>query len=98
MFDPTLSQITRYGADAFVRLAHTVSVAEEIQWDASPTGHPRGSTSYSDPTGDVVADPKRLAVREQVEEARARLMEAAEAARAANAALTAAIEEWQGTD
>lgn len=97
--DPTLEQIVRYGADAFVRLAHTATAAEDIQWEASPhaakhTGH----TPYNDPVYDIVTDPKREALREAMEAAKTQLLAAAEAARKANRDLYDAIEKWEGAE
>lgn len=102
MASNTLSRLTRSGADAFIRLAHKASQAEDIQWEASPrppASNPEGGkpSAYSDPTFDTVTDERRLAVRERVQAAYIELARATAAAREATAALDAAIREWEGS-
>jgi hypothetical protein len=97
----TLAQLTRSGAEAFVRLAAKASEAEAIQWEASPrpkTKNEEGgkSSGYGDPTFDTATDERRLAVREKVQAAYVELVRATAAAREATAALDAAIREWEG--
>lgn len=97
MFDPSLAELVHNGADAFVRLSHKMTIAEDIQWDQSPLSGPVDANAvHSDPVADTVADERRLAVRREYERGRARLAELTAEARAVERALDAAIADWEG--
>lgn len=65
--------------------------AEQPQWQASRYGA-RGGQDYSDPTGDTAVDPRRLALRAEVEATRTAL----ERLSAARTRLRAALAAWAG--
>lgn len=97
-----LSETVRDGADAFVRLASLASSAEGIQWERSHRITPRDDTDrkaaggHGDPTGDIALDPRRLELRQAVEDAALALDEATLAARTARVSLSAALADWHG--
>ena len=65
--------------------------AERPQWQASRYGA-GGGQDYSDPTGDTAVDPRRLALRAEVEATEAAL----ERLSAARTRLRAALAAWAG--
>lgn len=67
----------------------------EEQWEASRYGS-KGDTDYGDPTGDTVADPRRLALRAEVENAERTLMLVRDRVSAARTRLDRARERWAG--
>lgn len=56
-------------AEEALKLALALNMADEIQWERSPVPTPRDDTTqrasggHGDPTGDIVLDPRRMAVR-----------------------------------
>lgn len=66
--------------------------AERPQWQASRYGGGRTGQDYSDPTGDTAVDPRRLALRAEVEATEAAL----ERLSAARTRLRAALAAWAG--
>lgn len=67
-----LPAIVRTFAEEALLLASALAQAETAQFQRSRTPQPRDDTTersrgeHSDPTGDTVADPRRLALRAQV--------------------------------
>lgn len=98
----TLKETVRDGSDAFVRLSFLVSSAEELQWERAPKVKPRDDVDrkaaggHGDPTGDIALDPRRLELRQAVEDAALALDGATLAARTAHASLSAALESYHG--
>ncbi|AYN57763.1 hypothetical protein PBI_DRMANHATTAN_43 [Arthrobacter phage DrManhattan] len=92
----------RAAAKEALLLAQSVADARDIQWEPSHTPKPRTDTSqrasggHGDPTGDIVLDPQRLALREAVRAAERTLEENARAMRKARHALEAAVARWNG--
>lgn len=99
-----ISATVRAGADAFIRLAALTSSADGIQWERSHTPKPRedvdrkAAGGHGDPTGDIAMDPRRLELREAVEEASRVLEQNIAAALAAQKTLSDAIASWHGED
>ncbi|WP_136709393.1 hypothetical protein [Agromyces sp. H66] len=66
---PTLPAPLDELAEETLLLAHVLGAAEDVQWTRGPTPRPRDDEGrrspggVPDPTGDTVADPRRLAVR-----------------------------------
>ncbi|UIW13526.1 hypothetical protein PQD80_gp42 [Arthrobacter phage Lizalica] len=85
-----------------LRLAQSIATAQEIQWEPSPVPKPREDTSqrasggHGDPTGDIVLDARRLAVREAVVAAEQALARAAEDLRQARVNVDRAVARWNG--
>ncbi|QXO14579.1 hypothetical protein SEA_KAYLISSA_45 [Arthrobacter phage Kaylissa] len=85
-----------------LRLAQAIATAQEIQWEASPVPKPREDTSqrasggHGDPTGDIVLDSRRLAVREAVVAAEKALDRAAAELRRARVNVESAVARWNG--
>ncbi|QIN94443.1 hypothetical protein SEA_LEGO_43 [Arthrobacter phage Lego] len=85
-----------------LRLAQSIETAREIQWEASPVPKPREDTSqrasggHGDPTGDIVLDSRRLAVREAVVAAERALARAAEELQTARVNVDRAVARWNG--
>lgn len=99
MIDPLTSRAV---AEEALKLALALNVAEEIQWEPSHTPKPREDTSqrasggHGDPTGDIVLDPRRLALREAVSDAERLLAENARALRRARLNVLDAVARWNG--
>lgn len=104
MAHPTSTpEIVRDAAKEFLLLAQTLTEAEAVQWTAAPVPKPRedvvrSAGGHGDPTGDTVLDERRLAVREQVTQALARLTTTAETVRSCREALTAELARYHGED
>lgn len=83
-------------------LQSALNSADEIQWEASPTPKPREDTTqrasggHGDPTGDIVLDPRRSALREAVVAAEQARRDALLALRKAHEDVTRAVEAWNG--
>lgn len=98
----TLKETVHDGADAFVRLSALVAGAEELQWERSYKQTPRDDTDrkaaggHGDPTGDTVLDPRRLELRQAVEEAALALETSTRTARDAHLGLEVALDAWHG--
>jgi F0F1-type ATP synthase delta subunit len=91
-------------AKAALELALVLGQTEEIQWQPSSTPRPREDTTersrggHSDPTLNVVADDRRLDLREAIKAAQDRLLEAERVLTASTKKLEAAIDAWHGQD
>jgi hypothetical protein len=87
-------------AEEALGLALLMHEAQDAQWRPSLTPKPRGDTTerskggHSDPTGDTVADERRLAVRAQVIAAELLLESATRAMRVVNRRLERALAHW----
>jgi hypothetical protein len=92
----------RIVADEALRLMLALNTADEIQWERSPIPQPREDTTqrasggHGDPTGDIVLDPRRLAVREAVTHAEETLLMFATALRHARENVEQAVARWNG--
>lgn len=99
MIDPLTARTV---AEEALRLALALNVAGEIQWERSPVPTPREDTTqrasggHGDPTGDIVLDPRRLALREAVNDAERLLNENARALRRARLNVEEAAARWNG--
>jgi hypothetical protein len=102
MTDPTYAETARTAASAALKLASLIDAAAEIQWQPSNTPKPREDTTersrggHSDPTLNVVADERRLALREAVTVGADQLTKAARILDAVGAKLEVAIDDWHG--
>lgn len=89
-------------ADESLRLMLALQTADEIQWERSPVPTPREDTTqrasggHGDPTGDIVLDPRRMAVREAVNRAETALQHYAIALRDARLEVEQAVARWNG--
>ncbi|QNO12701.1 hypothetical protein SEA_SNEK_41 [Arthrobacter phage Snek] len=89
-------------AEEALRLVQALNTADEIQWERSPVPQPREDTTqrasggHGDPTGDIVLDPRRMAVREAVRAAESALEGAYGALREARHDVLAAVAKWNG--
>jgi hypothetical protein len=85
-----------------LRLMLALNTADEIQWERSPVPQPRDDTTqrpkggHGDPTGDIVLDPRRMAVREAVSHAETILRHYATALRTARQDVQNAVARWNG--
>lgn len=92
----------RRAAHFALSLVRSLETAEEIQWERSPVPQPREDTSqrasggHGDPTGDIVLDPRRLALRVAVRAAEGALATAAADLKARKDELDEAIAKWNG--
>jgi hypothetical protein len=83
-------------------LIQSLTTADEIQWEASPVPKPREDTSqrasggHGDPTGDIVLDARRLALRDAVSDAESVLTRYAAEPRAARVNVDRAVARWNG--
>lgn len=99
MIDPLTARTV---AEEALRLAVALNAAEHIQWERSPVPAPRDDTTqratggHGDPTGDIVLDPRRMALREAVRDAERLLTENARALRRARLNLLDAVDRWNG--
>ncbi|UDL14647.1 hypothetical protein SEA_KEALII_41 [Arthrobacter phage KeAlii] len=98
----TATETVKATAAESLKIVRLLDAAAEIQWEASPVPKPREDTTqrakggHGDPTGDIVLDPRRLAVREAVVTAEGEILAHLETLRAARVRLEAAIEAWNG--
>ena len=87
-----------------LQIARVLDAASEIQWEAAPIPKPREDTTqrasggHGDPTGDIVLDPRRQAVREAVKDAERALAQHLAILRDARHKLTTAVEAWNGEE
>jgi hypothetical protein len=101
MNTPT-TETVRIVAEESLRLALVIGTAEEIQWEASPVPKPREDTTqratggHGDPTGNIVLDARRLAVRDAVKEAERVLALYSLELRNARLKLDDAVTAWNG--
>lgn len=83
-------------------LIQSLNSAAEIQWEASHTPKPREDTSqrasggHGDPTGDIVLDARRLALRDAVTDAETVLLRYAAELMAARVNVDRAVARWNG--
>lgn len=83
-------------------LIQSLNDAAEIQWEPSHTPKPREDTSqrasggHGDPTGDIVLDARRLALRDAVTDAEATLRRYAAELMAARVNVDRAVARWNG--
>ncbi|WNO26061.1 hypothetical protein SEA_WILDWEST_42 [Arthrobacter phage Wildwest] len=83
-------------------LAQSLNTAADIQWEPSPVPKPREDTSqrasggHGDPTGDIVLDARRLALREAVSAAEHTLAQCAAELRRARVNVEEAVARWNG--
>ncbi|MGZ0151850.1 DUF7169 domain-containing protein [Kribbella sp. WER1] len=83
-------------------LMNELPAALDRQWSASPVPKPREDTQQrasggkSDPTFDIVADPRRLAVRRTVASAEIALRDALITLRASRVAMARAVARYDG--
>ncbi|QOP64344.1 hypothetical protein SEA_LONDON_41 [Arthrobacter phage London] len=99
----TLSADTvRTTAREALLLIQSLNMASEIQWEPSHTPKPREDTSqrasggHGDPTGDIVMDARRLALRDAVGDAETVLARYAAELRAARVNVDRAVARWNG--
>ncbi|UYL87647.1 hypothetical protein SEA_VRESIDENCE_43 [Arthrobacter phage VResidence] len=89
-------------ADEALRLMLALNTANEIQWERSPVPTPRDDTTqrasggHGDPTGDIVLDPRRLAVRGAVVAAEQTLKNTITALREARLDVERTVALWNG--
>lgn len=94
--------MTRAIAEESLRLGLAMNKADAVQWEASPAPKPREDTSqrakggHGDPTGDIVLDARRLAVREAFSGAERAIVELHRALREAREQLENTVEKWNG--
>jgi hypothetical protein len=87
---------------AALTLARLLNEADDVQWQRSIVPQPRDDTSerarggHSDPTADIVADERRLALRAQVVAGQILLESATRAMLAVSRRLERALEKWNG--
>jgi len=85
-----------------MNLTRVIDAAEEIQWEASPVPKPREDTTqrasggHGDPTGDIVLDPRRLAVREALAEAEAVVRDLSVRVAELQANVGGTVDAWNG--
>jgi len=85
-----------------MNLTRAIDAAEEIQWEASPVPKPREDTTqratggHGDPTGDIVLDPRRLAVREALSEAEKEVRDLTVRLSKMTATLNESVDAWNG--
>ncbi|AYN59128.1 hypothetical protein HOU52_gp43 [Arthrobacter phage Yang] len=83
-------------------LIQSLNTAAEIQWERSPVPQPRedtterGSGGHGDPTGDIVLDARRLALRDAVSDAEAVMARYAAELQAARINVDRAVARWNG--
>lgn len=101
MTDPTPFDAKEFAADVLA-LSALLSDANEAQWQAGRTPVPREDTTErskgltSDPTPNIVADGRRLALRAEVIAAEQALLAARDQVKAAGRHLTDALGRWHG--
>ncbi|WNN93998.1 hypothetical protein SEA_NITRO_42 [Arthrobacter phage Nitro] len=97
-----LPTATRVLLGEVLRLQSALNSADEIQWEPSHTPKPREDTSqrasggHGDPTGDIVLDPQRMALRDAVTAAEKARRDAILSIRKAHEDVTAAVARWNG--
>ncbi|WVX88033.1 hypothetical protein SEA_TFORTROY_45 [Arthrobacter phage TforTroy] len=83
-------------------LIQALNTAAEIQWEASPVPKPREDTTerasggHGDPTGDIVLDARRLALRDAVSDAEIVMARYAAELQAARINVDRAVARWNG--
>ncbi|QOP65174.1 hypothetical protein SEA_TUCK_47 [Arthrobacter phage Tuck] len=96
------TETVRTTAREALLLIQSLDTADEIQWEASPVPKPREDTSqrasggHGDPTGDIVLDARRLALRDAVSDAENVLTRYAAELRAARVNVDRAVARWNG--
>lgn len=97
----TAADLEAFGA-AYLRLRQLLSEAGEAQWEAGHTPTPREDTTErskgmtSDPTPNIVADTRRLALRAAVIDVEESLASAYMTLDKSAHQLARALEKWQG--
>ncbi|URQ05031.1 hypothetical protein SEA_ITER_43 [Arthrobacter phage Iter] len=92
----------RASAREALLLIQSLTTAAEIQWEPSPVPKPREDTSqrasggHGDPTGDIVLDARRLALRDAVSDAEAVLSRYVAELIAARVNVDHAVARWNG--
>jgi hypothetical protein len=85
-----------------MNLTRAIDAAEEIQWEPSPVPKPREDTTqrakggHGDPTGDIVLDPRRLAVREALVAAERSIHELMIQTIETTDSVRLTVDEWNG--
>ncbi|CCQ44286.1 hypothetical protein ARTSIC4J27_210 [Pseudarthrobacter siccitolerans] len=85
-----------------LQIIRLLDAAAEIQWEPSPVPKPREDTTqrakggHGDPTGDIVLDARRLAVRESFTRAERALADYLAFLRSTRQELARAVENWNG--
>lgn len=92
---PTLPSQVRRHAELALRLACAIHTVEDAQHQRARTGA-RPETLVSDPTGDTVADPRRLALRAAAVAAELTLERTARALEQTLRELERATDRWSG--
>lgn len=96
------TDIVRSTAREALLLIQSLNTAAEIQWERSPVPQPREDTTerasggHGDPTGDIVLDARRLALRDAVSDAEATMTRYAAELQAARINLDRAVARWNG--
>lgn len=97
-------QNARRLADMSLKVALARNAAEEAQWERSHTPKPREDTTerakggHGDPTGDIVMDERRLALREAVKLADAVVLDALDTLNTTRLNLLNALADWNGDE
>lgn len=97
-----LTENVRNTAAEALRLGLALGVADDVQWEPSPVPKPREDTTqrasggHGDPTGDIVLDARRLAVREAATAAESVLTRYAAELRLARVNVEEAVARWNG--
>lgn len=96
------TDIVRSTAREALLLIQSLNTAAEIQWERSPVPQPREDTTerasggHGDPTGDIVLDARRLALRDAVSHAEATMTRYAAELQAARINVDRAVARWNG--
>lgn len=96
------SETARALAEEALKLALALNTADEIQWERSPVPTPRDDTTqrasggHGDPTGDIVLDPRRMAVRGATVAAGEAMKNALRALREARRDVLDTVDRWNG--
>lgn len=102
MTTKTHAETVRSTAREALLLAQSLNTAADIQWEPSPVPKPREDTSqrasggHGDPTGDIVLDARRLALRDAVSDAERVLAHYAAELRRARVNVEDAVARWNG--
>lgn len=87
---------------AAAEVASLLAEAEHVQWSPAPVLRPRdeggsrAAGTVSDPTSDTATDPRRLALREEVEDAARAVQKSTKTLLAAHKHLGDALDAWAG--
>lgn len=98
----SLTDTVKASAAESLQIVRLLDAAAEIQWEAAPVPKPREDTTqrakggHGDPTGDIVLDARRLAVRDAVVTGEREILAYLETLRGARLRLESAIEAWNG--